>query len=140
MIAIPDFRTAYVPPGKLPPAPKRVIPPMPSIEATLAAMKSDAAKWKTRKATAWGEILAVGDEALCRKPRTHWTVEQPGNLEADVLRILSRNPPMSKTYLETLIRVPCNRHKLAEVLAKMRAEGVVKYQQMGATEKHWSLA
>jgi len=119
---------------------RRIVPPVADLEATLAAMKADAAKWKKRKEKAWGEILAIGDEALARKFRTRWTADQLANLETEVVRILSRNPPMSRTHMETLIRGTCNRHKLRDVLTKMHSEGAVKWVQVGSTEKHWSLA
>jgi hypothetical protein len=140
MTSMSDYRswtTAQVVPPK--PA-SRVMPKMTDLEATLAAMKADAERWKKRKAKALGEDVAVCSDTLSSRSRTHWTQDEVAELEAQILAILLRDGPMSRTHLQTLIRGRCNRHKLRDVMTHLAAEGAVKWKQVGSTETHWSIA
>ncbi len=119
-------------------APKRVTPPLANLEATLAAMKADAAKWKARKADAWGENMATGSEQLSRDQRFVWSHARNAALRAEVLRVLASNPKSRQGDILLLIR-DCNRHKLRDTLTDLRKEGLIDWVQSNGT-KLWSLA
>ena len=119
-------------------APRRAVPALASMEATLAAMKADAQAWKRRKADKWGEGLAVENAQISRDFRHAWSQERNDALRDEILAYLRRNPKSEQSEILMGLR-GCNRHKLRDMLSAMREENAVQYQRAG--NRHvWSVA
>jgi hypothetical protein len=129
MSEIITVKSATVIPKDIPS--RQVTPPKASLEDMLARMAEDAKQWKERKASAWGENMGVGRDVLAKKPRTRWNDRQIHNLEAEIIRVLTNNPPMSRHYMESVIRGACNRHALGRTLTAMHRAGKVEVNHRG---------
>jgi hypothetical protein len=133
-----DYKTPIGIPVIARDAPKRVTPPLANLEATLAAMKADAATWKRRKGKAWGEAIDLPNERLSSYTRIVWTEDRKTRLRAEILAELARHGESTLTAILHAVR-DCNRHRLGETLTEMKAEGLVTWRQIKKT-KLWGLA
>lgn len=126
MTFLSEIRTVSTPRPKLPPAPKRAMPKITSLEATLAAMKADAQAWKHRKADAWGEGMAVTDEPVARRKQTVWTPDACEELKCRILGLLRKHGPMTATTILERLPPGHNRHKLRDMLTELGKGGKVR--------------
>lgn len=137
MTFLSEIRTVSTPRPKLPPAPKRAVPKITSLEETLAAMKADADAWAKRRTKAWGQSIDYGDEPMPSRNMLMWTPEKEKLIAANIVAALEKNGRMTTTEVLAAIPAPKTRHKVKDTLTELHKAGRVQYTH--AKRREWSL-
>ena len=134
MTFLSEIRTVSTARAKLPPAPKRA-----PKSFTMAELIADAKAAQRRLNAQWHQAMPSQPKPTPSIRTVRWSPEKMERLEKEILKLL-RSRPYTTMEMLALIRMTCNRHKLAATLTEMRAAGKVKSRQATNIRKEWSLA
>lgn len=135
MNAITDFRTVYIP-AVLPP---KVAKPAP-VCFTMEQLQADARAAQERQKRMWHQAVETKTKRTPSIRMVVWTPERIAAMEAEILKILRRDGPLTNSEISGRLRAAHNRHKLRDVLTAMKKAGSVTSRQTSNVRHEWQVA